>query len=177
MKKDTVTDYLHKLRGDLYRLTLQTEHILKLAEIVGVSRRVFICGNGGSAAIASHMVNDLIKMCGLDAMCLSDSIPLMTAYANDKSYSDCFSEQLKVLGNKDDALVVISGSGDSNNILYAVAQARSMGMKTVAIVGTDGGAVMTSGVDEVVHVNTDMLHSEDCFMILNHVLATLLKKG
>ena len=108
-------------------------------------RTVFTCGNGGSASTASHLAQDLAKGTlvpgakRLRAVCLCDSIPQLTAWANDTSYDRVFAAQLATLGRPGDILIAISGSGNSENVLQAVKTAHILAMRTWGIVGFDGG--------------------------------------
>ncbi len=110
-------------------------------------RFVFIIGNGGSGANASHLCEDLAKCTlrdlvsqkRLKVLSLTDNTPWITAIANDLSYQDVFSEQLKSLGSPGDLLVAISGSGNSPNILRAVEWANDHGLTTVGFTGFSGG--------------------------------------
>ena len=109
---------------------------------------IFTCGNGGSAATASHLAQDLSKgtilpgiLC-LRATCLCDSVSSITAWANDEGYKHVFSEQLRVHGQQGDVLIAISGSGKSKSILSAVKVAHELGMRTWGITGFDGGKLI-----------------------------------
>ncbi|HNT22723.1 MAG TPA: SIS domain-containing protein [Anaerolineales bacterium] len=109
-------------------------------------RQVFICGNGGSAATASHMANDLCKYTVVDgrprlkAHALTDNVPLMTAWGNDTEYANIFSEPLKNYMEPKDILIAISASGNSPNVLRAMEVARQIGGVTVGLTGDTGGA-------------------------------------
>lgn len=96
--------------------------------------RVFICGNGGSAANALHMANDLVSV-GIAAHPLTADIATLTAIANDFGYEYVFSRQLAVLARERDLLIVLTGSGNSENILQAIASARMVGIPSLAITG------------------------------------------
>lgn len=117
---------------------------------------VFVCGNGGSAAIANHMVCDHGKLIGTDTelrvriQSLSNSSELMTAIANDIAYDEVFAFPLRSMAQPGDVLLTVSGSGQSANIVKAVETARSMGLKTVAFTGFTGGA---SGEMSDIHVH------------------------
>jgi len=106
---------------------------------------IYIAGNGGSASLASHWVNDLGKATknGVDfpirVMSLSDNISWVTALANDEGYDRVFSGQLENFGKPGDVLVVISASGNSPNLIRAVELARTRNMTTVGLLGFDGG--------------------------------------
>lgn len=120
---------------------------------------IFVAGNGGSAATASHWVNDLTKATRgsgrayVRAICLTDSTPWLTALANDEGYERVFAAQLENMARTGDVLVVISASGNSPNVVRAVEYARVHEIETVALVGFDGGAVK-SLVDDCVWVDT-----------------------
>lgn len=175
--KDTIRDYLSGVRGCMSRIEGQMDKLLNIVNVLKNANHIYICGNGGSSATASHMKNDLQKIGKLKAFCLTDSTPLITALANDKSYGDIFSMQLLDLYEEGDVLFVMTGSGNSLNILNAVGVAKSLGMKTIILIG-EGGGVLTgrSDLDDslILHVPTDMLHAEDSFMVINHIIATLL---
>ena len=104
-------------------------------------RTIFIAGNGGSAATASHFATDLSKTTiprvprarGIRAVALTDNVGLVTAWANDHSYEHVFAEQLRNLARRDDVLVAISTSGESANLLAAVAAAGECGVRSVAL--------------------------------------------
>ena len=108
-------------------------------------RVVFVVGNGGSAATASHFACDLSKGTRCDGpptfqvVSLTDNVPLLTAWANDSGYDRVFSEQLKALARPGDLLVAISASGNSPNVVAAVDAARSCGMSVVSLSGRSGG--------------------------------------
>ena len=106
---------------------------------------VFIAGNGGSSATAAHWVNDLCKATKRQdrrpfrAMSLTDNVPWLTALANDDGYQHVFAGQLDNFAAPGDVLVVISASGNSPNLIAAVALARERGLTTIALLGFDGG--------------------------------------
>lgn len=111
----------------------------------GEGRSIFVCGNGGSAAAASHFVTDMLKSASYGRasrfriMALTDSAPTITAYANDVGYEYVFAEQLKNFARPGDLLMAISGSGNSPNVLRAAEYANSIGCRTLALTGRDGG--------------------------------------
>lgn len=111
-------------------------------------RTIFIFGNGGSAASASHMVCDLNKgatqasgTLRIKALALTDNVPLLTAWANDLSYEHVFSEQLKNFVRAGDVALALSCTGNSGNVLAGLRTARQMGALTAAFAGFDGGAM------------------------------------
>jgi D-sedoheptulose 7-phosphate isomerase len=139
-------------------------------------RRVFLCGNGGSAGNAIHLANDFIYGIakktggGLKAISLSDNSAVITCLANDVGYDHIFSEQLAVQAEEKDLLIVLSGSGNSSNIIHAVEQAKKMQVKSFAILGYNGG-ICKGIVDVPIHFPiNDMQIAEDLQIIVGHML-------
>ena len=150
--------------------------ILKIKETYNTDKQILICGNGGSASTASHYVTDWNKMTqhyngrGLRGICMSDNLGIITAYANDYSYADIYSEQLKIYANPGDLLIVISGSGNSPNILNAIEEAHRLQLSTLAVVGFSGGtAAQISQLKVHVPVD-DMQISEDLHLVFGHMV-------
>lgn len=142
---------------------------------------VYFAGNGGSAATASHFTNDMVKGLSVEGKkrfrCFSliDQVPVITALANDYSYDDIFSEQLKNYGRENDILFAISGSGNSKNILKGLNYAKSIGMKTIGFSGRDGGK-MKALCDLCVIADTwGMEQLEDMHMVWEHAIICTLK--
>lgn len=141
---------------------------------------IYICGNGGSAATASHYCCDFNKgVSGLDAcntnfVCLSDNIPTMTAIANDISYDEIFSYQLRNRIKPGDLLFVISGSGNSKNIVRAMEVVKEKGNKIIGLCGYRGGKVKEMA-DVCLHVDIDNMQVvEDIHMMLDHCMMYIL---
>ena len=141
---------------------------------------IYICGNGGSSATASHYCCDFNKgVSGNDDkntnfICLSDNIPTITAIANDISYDEIFSYQLKNRLKKGDLVFVISGSGNSKNIVKAMEAAKEKGNKVIGLCGYNGGKVKEMS-DLCLHVNIDNMQIvEDVHMILDHCMMFVL---
>jgi D-sedoheptulose 7-phosphate isomerase len=171
-------DHIEEVRTALARIP--TSAIERVVDIIlgayGRNRHVYIVGNGGSAATATHFACDLSKAtivegrARLRVTSLTDNVALLTAWANDTSYENVFAEQLCNLLNAGDVLIGISASGNSPNVLNAIVAARSLGAVTVGLVGFSGGALMAA-VDSAVHVES---HSygvvEDCHLVLEHAI-------
>lgn len=145
-------------------------------------KNVWIIGNGGSAATASHMMNDLCKCTLVEgqprfrAMALTDNVPLITAIANDVEYAEIFVEPLRTHLRKGDVLIALSGSGNSTNILRAVTYAKEFGALTIGLCGKPGGMLATSA-DMCVIVPADRIgQQEDGHLILNHAIALALRE-
>ena len=139
-------------------------------------RQVFLCGNGGSAANAIHLANDLLYGVdkpagrGLRVTALSANPAVMTCLANDVSYADVFSQQLAVLARAGDVLIVLSGSGNSPNIVRALEKARELAMTSFAILGYSGGKSLALA-DHPIHFSVDdMQVAEDLQMIVGHMV-------
>lgn len=147
-----------------------------LAKARAEDRRIFIFGNGGSAATASHFATDMVKGASYGRakrfriMALTDSLPTVTAYSNDVSYECVFAEQLKNFAERGDVVIAVSGSGNSPNVLHAMEYANSIGCQTIALSGRDGGALA-----KVAELNLRVAHPhmgriEDTHMIMLHMI-------
>lgn len=139
-------------------------------------RNVFWCGNGGSAGNAIHLVNDYLygiakeEGLGLKVHALSANPAVLTCLANDIGYERVFSQQLAVHGEKGDVLVVLSGSGNSPNILRVLETARDKGIESYAILGFSGGKAKALA-DVAIHFGVnDMQISEDMQLIVGHMI-------
>ncbi|MDX9974273.1 MAG: SIS domain-containing protein [FCB group bacterium] len=145
---------------------------------------IYVCGNGGSAATASHIINDLVKAPAeasgcrpLRAVGLADCVSLMTALANDVEYKQMFSKQLEALGREGDLLIAISGSGNSPNIVEAINVAKAKGMVVVGLTGFAGGK-MKDLCDIHINVpNTSFGQIEDAHLVIEHVMVEMLKEA
>lgn len=153
-------------------------NVLEQARLDG--RRIFICGNGGSAATASHFCCDFNKGVSenqdkkYNFECLSDNVPTMMAVANDISYDEVFSFPLKNKMHPGDILIGVSGSGNSKNVVNAMEYAKSINGITIAIVGYSGGK-MKAMADYSIHAEiNNMQISEDIHMILDHLMMYVL---
>jgi D-sedoheptulose 7-phosphate isomerase len=139
-------------------------------------RHVFVCGNGGSASTSSHFVCDMVKGASYNRhkrfriMALTDSLPTITAYSNDVGYECIFVEQLKNFAQPGDVLVAISGSGNSPNVLRAVEYAHSIGCRTIALSGRNGGALGPLAELNIQASNPHMGRIEDVHMIVMHMI-------
>jgi D-sedoheptulose 7-phosphate isomerase len=171
-----LTEVLNALPEDKF-----TEINAVLQEARETGKQIFTVGNGGSAAAASHMVCDFGKNTReagknrMRAICLNDNIPSVMAYANDEGYEVIFSEQLLALGQPGDVLIAISGSGNSANILKVIETARQMKIKVIGLTGFKGGK-MKALTDICLVVPSDSMEViEDVHLIINHILAGLLR--
>lgn len=145
--------------------------------------RVYLIGNGGSAAIASHFANDLNKTIlgkkgdkktkRFQAQSLSDNVPILTAWANDVGFEAIFSEQLKNFAKDKDVLIAISSSGNSQNIIKAVKTAKKLHLPVIGLVGFDGGKLLPLS-DAKIHVPSfkysivESAHDAICHLITTY---------
>jgi D-sedoheptulose 7-phosphate isomerase len=138
--------------------------------------KIITCGNGGSAYTASHYITDWNKMVNLTTgnkfhgYSLCDNIGLITAFGNDLSYDEIFSGQLKSIMNKEDLLIVVSGSGNSPNILKAIEYSNSIGADSLAIVGYDGGEAIKIAKYNIHIPSFDMQLCEDLHLMFGHMV-------
>lgn len=142
---------------------------------------IFLMGNGGSAATASHVTNDLVKGCragdapGFRAFCLSDSNALVTCLANDFCYEEIYSILLQTYAKSGDIVLAFSGSGNSPNIIHALTTANEMEMVTVGFGGRDGGR-MKALCDHILIAPTDSMEMlEDMHLVYFHDLVCAMR--
>ena len=174
----SIEDYLATVRQTLTELP--TAEIQRLVDSIlsarAADKQIFVFGNGGSAATASHFACDLGKGTiqrgkrRLRVISLCDQIPMMTAWANDADYSDIFVEQLGNLLNEEDLVIGISSSGNSPNVLKALRYAKDQRATTAALTGFRGGQVKDI-VDQCLIVpSTSVQIIEDIHLILGHII-------
>ena len=147
---------------------------MKLAKAIKNARRVYIAGNGGSAANALHFANDLIS-CGVKAHALTADVSTLTCIANDHDYVEVFSRQVKAFAEPGDLVLVLSGSGRSPNILAALAAAREVGAKSWAIVGGYRETEAEKIADHCTRYGKDMQEAEEKQLYLAHKVMRWLK--
>src|SRR5580698_683316 len=137
---------------------------------------IFVAGNGGSAATASHFVCDMVKGASFGKpsrfriQALHDSIPTLTAYSNDVSYADAICEQLKNFAQAGDIYMAISGSGNSPNVVRAMEYANSLGCRTLALTGRDGGKLGSLAELNIQVPEQHMGRIEDAHHIICHMI-------
>jgi D-sedoheptulose 7-phosphate isomerase len=180
---EAMKNYLETVGGILKNLPLpRIEQIMELIYKTYLNDSfIFLLGNGGSAATASHLACDLGKgtvapgQKRMKVMSLTDNLPLITAWANDTQYEDIFAEQLAHFVSPGDLVMGISGSGKSKNVLNALILAKECGALTIGLTGFDGGE-MKDMVDYCLIVpSTNMQQIEDCHLIITHLIFSLLR--
>lgn len=178
-------DYARRLQG-----VLQSSDWTAVGELAGAmrdcwnaGRQVFLCGNGGSAGNAMHLANDYVYGIGKDsglglrALALPANPALITCLANDVGYDHIFAAQLAVQGAAGDILIVFSGSGNSPNILRALEQAKSMGIRSFAVLGYSGGKAKALADVALHFAIDDMQISEDLQLIVGHMVMQWLYRN
>ena len=178
-----VADYAQSIAAALtsVRASEIDRAVAALKHAIHGDRLIFACGNGGSAAIANHLTCDCSKGIATDTtlrprvMSLSATVELITAIANDVEYAEIFTHQLKNAARPGDLLIAISSSGDSENIVRALAWARDNGLTTIAMSGFSGGRSVT-GADISLHVTAENYGVvEDVHQALMHILAQYMR--
>lgn len=174
---DRLTELLNAIDKDAIAATIDA--------IEQCSRRgntLFSMANGGSAASASHLVNDLVAGCYLEGqpnlrtLCLSDNVATVTALGNDAGFDHIFSHQLRVHMRPGDVVLAMSVSGNSENLIQAVDYANANGATTIAYAGFDGGRLAKKCKISVVIPTTKDEYgpAEDVFNILGHIVITYI---
>ena len=182
----TLTEFISSYSERLYKAleTLdgeQTKNVFEaLARSIQSGVTIYTCGNGGSSAIAEHLVCDFLKGASTDSTIQPKVVPLLstpivTALANDISYDEVFSYQIQKYGNENDVLLSVSSSGNSENIIRAIQAAKKLNMLTISFVGFDGGRAKKLS-DLALHVRADNYGiCEDAHHALMHIFAQYLR--
>lgn len=187
--KDFIEGYILELTRCLESLDRTKIKLIidVLVDAYKKDRKVFILGNGGSAATASHMACDLGKGTlqrvydntekRFRVISLTDNMALITAFANDLSFDDIFVQQLRNLVETDDVVIALSGSGNSPNVIKAIEYARSCGAATIGILGFRTGGKLGKITDYSIIADSNHYGPiEDIQLILNHMIAAWIAK-
>jgi D-sedoheptulose 7-phosphate isomerase len=178
-----IETYLIQLQETISLLPAETidQIIDTLLESAWNGRKVFICGNGGSASTASHFACDLAKNTIIPGaprfrvMALTDNVAMMTAWANDTAFENIFAEQLIALVEPGDVVIGISCSGNSGNVLKAVEVARQQGATTIGFTGDQGGRLKDM-VDICLLVASPRIEQqEDVHLIVEHCICAAIR--
>jgi D-sedoheptulose 7-phosphate isomerase len=176
-----IRSYCESLYRSLTEGNFQEIEILANALISAWSQgqNIYICGNGGSAANAIHLANDFhygVGACGPEPIIVGlkvEALPanqgVVTCLANDTGYANVFAHQLQVKGKPGDLLIVLSGSGNSPNVVNALEASQKIGMRSFAVVAFDGGQCKQLA-DHSIHISTaDMQIAEDAQLVIGHI--------
>jgi D-sedoheptulose 7-phosphate isomerase len=180
---------LRKLVADassvLQSLTAQEDTFQKIASEALASLKsggkILTCGNGGSAADALHLTEELVgryksNRRSLAAVCLNADPTLLTCIANDFGFDEVFARQLEGLGRENDLLVSFSTSGNSPNILRALDTARKMRIKSVALLGKDGGKAKGKATLEMIVGSADTARIQEAHTLILHGLLEVIER-
>ena len=171
------------------RALLADEHVALVSRIADLwaealrgGGKVLFCGNGGSAADAMHLSAELVGRFKLDraplaSISLSDNASAMTAIANDYSYEETFSRQVRGLGRPGDVLVALSTSGNSPNVVEAVDAAAEIGVRTVACTGEGGGRLRETAELWLGIPSADTARIQEGYMLLLHTCCELAERA
>ena len=170
-------DYANKLTHALS--VVDTSQVSLLANVMlnawRAGSNIYLCGNGGSAGNAIHLANDFLYGAGkrngggLRVEALSANAAVITCLANDTGYDNIYAEQLKVKARAGDVLIVLSGSGNSPNIVKALEIGNAIGMTTFAVLGFSGGQCKTVAQHPIHFEIDDMQIAEDLQLIVGHM--------
>lgn len=176
-----IKDYLSRLAALITALDAEALNraLNLMRETAEAGGRIYVFGNGGSAATASHLANDFNKGVSegggpkFEVICLNDNAPLMLAIANDIGFEEVFRFQLRDRLRPGDLVMPISGSGRSPNIIRAAEYARERGIKILALTGYDGGALRPLA-DIALHVPIENQQlAEDVHLVFNHLMMSV----
>lgn len=182
--KEEINVYFQRLQRVIDGLDVSEieRAVVAIKEAYEREATIYIFGNGGSAATASHYACDFNKGISekkekkFHVMCLNDNVPELTAIANDIGYEEVYRFQLRGTLKADDLVIAISGSGNSKNIINAVKYANEIGCDVIGITGYDGG-ILRQMADYKMHVNVeDMQLAEDVHMVFDHMMYVVLSK-
>ena len=182
--EEFLKNYASEVAEHLMKTSFSTlaEIAAKILETKKSGKRIFIAGNGGSAATASHMGNDLLKGArrfgreGFRSIALCDSLPIVTCLANDFAYDDIFSIQLRTYAEPGDLFISFSGSGNSPNVVKGAKTAKEMGLFTIEFGGRDGGKLKEYSDLALIAPTDSMEQLEDMHMLYEHALVSLLQQ-
>jgi len=180
-----INNYFNRLQE--YTKLLDKKKIVSLVDKIDQIRKndgtIFLAGNGGSATTASHFVADLgvgslLRKNPTKALSLTENTAVITAVSNDQAYLNVFERQLELLGSSSDLLVVISASGNSQNIIQAIKRAEILGMQVFSLTGFDGGKVKNLTQDFNIHVETPIGQYglvEDIHLTICHIVTECIR--
>jgi phosphoheptose isomerase len=153
----------------------------EICRVLARDGKLLIAGNGGSAAEAQHFAAEFVghfleaDRPGLPAIALGSDSAVLTAWSNDASYADSFAREVQALGRPGDLLIGLSTSGRSENLVRAFEQARRSGVRTMALVGGDGGDMQPLADHVVLVPSANTQHIQEAHSVIVHVLSELVE--
>ena len=174
---DTMTkvlndDSIHKTVVEAGRLT---------AEAMKAGKKLMVCGNGGSAADAQHLVAEFVSRLTVDrpalrAVALTTDTSILTAIGNDYSYDNVFERQVEALANEGDVLLAISTSGNSKNCIKGLKKAKEMGVRTIAYTGNNGGGMAELAELNVIIPSDTTMNIQESHLALEHIYCMVVER-
>ncbi|KAF6245791.1 SIS domain-containing protein [Nitrosopumilus sp. b2] len=185
-QNEFISNYLHEQSSCLKELSNDIDLFVLVVEKLLAARKsdslVITMGNGGSASTASHFTADLLKTTIIKnekrfrALCLTDNVPVLTAWTNDTSYNELFEEQLRNFVQKDDVVIAFSGSGTSRNVVKALEFAKKSGAYLIGFTGMSGGD-FTQICDICIKIpSANMLTIESFHLMMCHVITSCIRQ-
>lgn len=170
-----LTSTLHTLDAEVTNLG----HIA--TQVLRDGGKILLCGNGGSAADSQHLAAELTGRFikdrrPLPAIALSTDTSALTCIGNDYSFDEIFARQVAGLGRKEDMLIGISTSGNSRNVIRAVEEAQKIGMRTVGLLGCDGGSLRALCSHSIVVPSIVTARIQECHILIGHTLCGLIEQ-
>ncbi len=179
--KDSFSRHISIIRDTLFNTE---KNIDKASEIISKSLKlggtIFWCGNGGSAADSQHIAAEFVGRFKKDrrplkSIALTTDTSILTCISNDYSYEKIFSRQLAALGSKGDVLVVISTSGESENIRQVLIQAKKMGIKTIGLLGKKGGRCKNFANIPLIVPSQSTARIQEAHILIEHLICELVE--
>ena len=174
-------DTMHKVLADdaIHNAVVKAGQIT--ADAMKNGRKLMVCGNGGSAADAQHLVAEFVSRLTVDrpalrAIALTTDTSILTAIGNDYDYAIVFERQVEALANPGDVLLAISTSGNSKNCVKALALAKKMGLHTIAYTGNDGGAMKPLADINVVIPSPTTMNIQESHLALEHIFCMVVER-
>ena len=167
--------------------SIDQDKILRASEVIikrlNNGKKIFWCGNGGSASQANHLSAELVggmyqkKIKPFQSICLNVDTAFITAWSNDDSFDNIFVRQLEALGNNDDVVILLSTSGNSQNIINAIKCAKSKGIKFISLTGNDGGEAKKLGGINVNIKTDDTQRIQEMHILIGHIICDIVEKS
>lgn len=174
---DTFTNVLHD--DAIHKSVINAARLT--ADAMQSGKKLLVCGNGGSAADAQHLVAEFVcrlvaNRPALRAVALTTDTSILTAVSNDFTFDNIFSRQVEGLGLEGDVLLAISTSGNSKNCINALQQAKQLGLTTISFSGRDGGAMKSLADINVVIPSNVTANIQECHLALEHIFCMLVER-
>jgi len=181
MVKNTIEEHL-KVVSNLNTLSKEIEILgRKIIKALAKGNKVLLMGNGGSAADCQHIAAELVgrfknERKGLPAIALTTDTSILTAVGNDYSFNEIFARQIEALANKEDVVIGISTSGNSENVVRGILKAKEMGCYTVGLLGKDGGKLKKLVDLAIVIPSNSTPRIQECHILIGHIVCEIIDK-